>query len=401
MVTTVRRMSTGKSSDTYADIFLARQEHVRKVCNSQGRIVPDTLINSTITDRMIIEPEHFIVYCPVEKVASTFWKRTLYTMMSNGRNTSPYDSGKTEKNGVQIYQTFRKRSTGLNIRELKSTAESLLVVRDPYVKLFSGYVDKLFHPNYLFWKVYGERIKRDIRKYDNPNSGLVCGNDITFSEYVRYIIFAIHDGIHLNSHFTSITKHCDPCVTKYTYISKIETLKPDFKYIMNRWNQKHHLNISIQDWETEGALQITRLHIKLSFTTLEKFGRICNMRKYLFLQRTWRFLQISGIVSKHYPLPFIDDVLTAEFVTEDNFVQAVENIIKKQPSWDIVHKQRREALIEAYQSLNEDELMGLREYVLTDCQYFDYNDKPTALFSRNQTDSGNETSDSYKYFDMF
>lgn len=343
---------------------------------------------------MLVEPVHRILYCPVEKVASTFWKQTLGAMMSFGKYKTPFDVKIMKKTKLTNVQEFRTKNTKTVTQRLIDDAESLLVVRNPYVKIFSAYVDKLFHANYLFWKTYGEQIKLAIRKYKNPNSDLICGNDVTFPEFVKYLVYANEQSIGLNPHFTPIYKHCDPCSMRYTYISKVETLKWDFYHITTKWNNKFNLNISVPDFETDSALNIAKSHIRISMTTLEKFGKKCNMRPFQFLQRTWRFLQISGIISKNFALPFEDDG-TARFVTTNDFMTAVENVLRKQPSWAVVKKQRQEALIEAYQGLAFEDKIKLREILLPDCRYFDYDDKPPELFNTNRTD----VQDNFRYLD--
>lgn len=367
------------------------------MCKTEGRPVPDHLNTSTISDRMLVQLVHKIVYCPVEKVASTFWKRTLYALMSSGETQSPFMVKIPGRKTLILYQTFRQKFDKSDLDIFRSMAESLLVVRNPYDKLFSAYMDKLFHPNFMFWKAYGERIKQVIRKYKNPNSDLICGNDVTFSEYVKYILYAHKENIDLNPHFTSISKHCDPCLTKYTYISKMETLKSDFEYIVGHWNRNFKLNMSDDVWEKQNAMLIAKTHVKISFKTFDKFGKICNLRKFLFLQRTWRFLQASGIISKQYSCPFPDDALTSA-VTEKDLLRAVENVLDTQPSWEIVKQQRKEALIEAYRTIDKEDMAAVRELVIQDAQYFDYNDRPKELFGH--FGKNGLENDSFKYFDI-
>ena len=55
-----------------------------------------------------------------------------------------------------------------------------MFTREPYGKLLSGYVDKLFAPNPYFWKAIGRLIIRKFRKDPSPES-LTCGHDVTFS----------------------------------------------------------------------------------------------------------------------------------------------------------------------------------------------------------------------------
>ena len=55
-----------------------------------------------------------------------------------------------------------------------------MFTREPYSKLLSGYIDKLFAPNPYFWNVIGRFIIQKFRKYPSLRS-LECGHDVTFT----------------------------------------------------------------------------------------------------------------------------------------------------------------------------------------------------------------------------
>lgn len=364
---------------TLKDEFHARQQYLRKACVNEGRTPPTSIANSNLTDTMIIEVTHNILYCPVQKVGSSFWMKTLAAIKSQGRFSSPYEVKMNKQIAPELYRHFRKTPRKY-LNSFLQNAVSLLVVREPYSKLFSGYVDKLYNPNYLFWKILGNPIKRIIQ---NKSDGELCGNDISFSDYIKYIIYETYrnDG-KLNPHFTPIYKHCDPCTTKYDYIMKFENFKEDYYYIIEEWTKMFDLQISFQDYEIETTLDIAEKHIRLSFSTMLKYSKKCNIPEHNFILRTWRFLQISGLIPKDADLPFIDDE-NALPVTKEKLLQAVADTLSNDIDWVRVKEQRHEALTQAYQSVDIADLMKLREIVKPDCMYFDYDDTPNDLFKRN------------------
>lgn len=375
------------SNDTLETVFRARQNHVTNACVKEGRLPPISIENSVFPGKTIVETRHKILFCPVQKAGSTFWKRTLKAMNSQGKFTSPYQVRRQSKKYTELYQDFQKSHSKYIRNWFMKNAVSLLVVRDPYTKLFSAYVDKLYHPNYLFWKVTGQ----PIRQLTNNSDRSSCGNDISFPEFIKYIIFQSNRiGGSLNTHFTPVYKHCDPCRAKYDYIMKFENFKDDFYHIIDSWNTKFNLDISFDDFEGETALSIAETHINISFSTKNLYAHPCNISAYEFLLRTWRFLQISGYIPKEVELPFPNDKHVT-MVTKEEMLGAVKNVLSNEIDWPSVKKQRHEALVQAYHTVDINDITRLSEIVKPDCKYFGYDNMPEYLFEKNV--------ETFNYFD--
>lgn len=387
------RIPSNHKNKTSLTVFKSRQEHLRTACMKEGYTPPTTLAESNILGRSVIEIQHNILYCPIEKVGSTFWKKTLTAINSQGKFNSPYVVKNSAATKVSLYQEFRNKTPQIYQDQVLQNAVSLIVVRDPYTKLFSGYVDKIYHPNFLFWEWTGAKINSYIRN-KSASSDIVCANHVTFSHFIKYINFMItNDQEHaLNSHFTSMHSHCNPCGVKYDYISKIETFKDDVYHITDDWNERFNTRIVFDDFEKGAAKMMAKIRIKLSFKTMSKLSRRCNMPKYRFLLRTWQFLQISGLIPKNIKMPF-PDFRPIEAITKDSFYAAVVEAIDDVTDWNAVKKQRREALVQAYHSVSDKDLSTLRNIVKKDCEYFNYDKRPSYLFNKNGS------SNDLKYFD--
>ena len=373
--------------------FESRRIHVERVCFLEGRTPPKDIAHSKLFPKMILELPHNILYCPVEKVASTFWRKTLTAMNSMGYFNSPFDvRGKRFK--LKTFFHHIQYSTNLNMESFRKHATSLLVVRNPYSKLFSAYVDKLYHPNSLFWNHIGKPIERIIANKSSSGKFPLCGQTVTFANYVKYLIYKFEEKESINTHFTSISSHCDPCVTKYDYISKLETFKDDINEIMSKWNKTFNLNIQFRDFEKDSAIEIARVHINLALYTKKLTEVECSIPSSQFLLRTWRFLQISGIIPKHSKLPtqWSD---TSFSWRSDLLLADVLHILQNNNSWPIVKKQRKEAMLQAYRTVTKEDLYKLREIVKQDCRYFDYDDMPADIFNCTTSD----TSVDFDYFD--
>ena len=103
-----------------------------------------------------------------------------------------------------------------------NTYTKLLIVRDPYERLLSAYIDKLEHgKNHKYWGRYVRHIIRnDKKKY-----GASANSELTFSAFVNYV-----NGLtkpHINEHWRPYHQLCFPCAIKYDVIAKYETLTDD------------------------------------------------------------------------------------------------------------------------------------------------------------------------------
>lgn len=347
----------------------------------EGRTPPTYIANSTLTNNMLIEVKHNILYCPVQKVGSSFWTNILKCMIRQGTLNSPYEENMNKTTKLIQYGKFVKDTPKYQKDWFLQNAISLLVVRDPYTKLFSGYADKLYSPNYLFWRILGHKVKIVIRQESDSN---ICGNDVSFSDYIKYIIYQSNSNSgRLEGHFTQIHEHCDPCTTKYDYIMKFENFKSDFFYIIRDWQTKFNIKISFKDFEKEAAYNISKKHIGTTFKTMSEYARKCNISEYNFILRSWRFLQISGVLPKDVESPFADDE-NAATVTKEALLKAVTDVLSHDVNWDKVKEQRHEALVQAYNSVDISDMIKLREIVKTDCLYFDYDSTPADLFQRSE-----------------
>lgn len=146
-----------------------------------------------------------------------------------------------------------------------------LVTRDPYSRLLSSYMDKIYLPD--FWKdEVVKHLAKNLSKHSSPDgnedflrnhfnemakifqnktnvskitthANTTCGKYMTFSEFVE-------SGLdRAEPHWMPIHTVCNPCKFKATHISTIETFAADAKFILSRMNLEHviaNLNHTVQ-----------------------------------------------------------------------------------------------------------------------------------------------------------
>lgn len=309
--------------------------------------------------------------CIIWKIGSTLIRR-LYMMktLREFRNiTNPYD--------ISFNKGHPIKSTLSNDR----VKTRFMFARDPYNRLISGYVDKLLAPNPIYWKIIGIPAIRKTRMTPSTDS-LRCGHDLTFSEYVRYVIMAMDhstNGVNPDGHFQKMTSLCKPCSVKYDFVGKMETFGTDSLELVR------HLKLSN---ETVDLLESEGSHFAwldaIKDTTNQPFDKA--FRKlyancisfHEALKRSWAKLQKRGLIgNQDFPLTQSEKINS---LTKEQFVQlAVEARANSthQERQSVKHKH----FLEMFSTVSNEQLESIRTIYADDFNMFGYNDRPNTLFA--------------------
>ena len=124
---------------------------------------------------------------------------------------------------------------------------NIIFIKDPYTRLFSGWLDKFYDINPYWWR-FGKTIIARERK-NAKNHSLECGHDVQFNEFVHFFAKDVKEkGCGVDGHFSPSYKHCLPCGLPYNFIGKYETLKDDTMYFLEMANLTRLVKFS--DFET-------------------------------------------------------------------------------------------------------------------------------------------------------
>ena len=366
------------------EVYAQRVLHLRQTCGNSSY---DFLGDSTDRDVMRnihIDQNHNLVYCQIQKVGSTFIRKLLSNIFSSS------NIGKTKPVFKRL--TDRRDLGFAELHSVMQNADKFMFVRDPYSRILSGYVDKLYCPNTLYWKVTGRYVVSDIRENGDALS-LRCGHDVTFQEFVKYIIKSESVGKHTDRHFTPAFEHCRPCQIPYDFIGKFESFKDDILFLIDVWNKEYGTNITFDDFEAATAESRAQ----------DQSNRIFSMRKglercmsfYDACVRSWRDLQIRGILPIQEAFPFSPE-FTENKMTKFDYLTAAKKAIAAITNTKAVKAQRTEAFIEAYSLIPMDDLYKLQQVLRPDCDLFNYDSRPPKIFDRKSNNSPKRL----KYFDL-
>ena len=62
---------------------------------------------------------------------------------------------------------------------------------------------------------------------------LITGSRVTYSEFLQFVVDEGRYGL-ISKDWMSIHDMCHPCLVKYNYIAKIETINPDSTFLLHR-----------------------------------------------------------------------------------------------------------------------------------------------------------------------
>ena len=320
------------------------------------------------------------VFCAVAKCGTSFWKRVLAVIENDKNYTDLYNDHHTES--LPTIKKFWSSHSLSKTETFMETATSFTFVREPYGRLFSAYISKLFGPNLEFWTGEGRAIMNTLRK-DAPVESKALGYDVTFAELVKFVLLQYKNNYFIDRHFAPMYSRCNPCATKFDYFGKLETFKDDAEIIIDKISassSKDYGNVLRMDKESAIFSIKSRMN-----SLFEVFGQIDEMKfleevdtlKYKIFLRVWRTFQIRGQLSVEIEIPLTPGEVSKKNQSELQYllISAFDRPIITDVTW-----QRRDALLQAYQTVPPDDLEELKKYFEADCELFGYEKEPKWLF---------------------
>ena len=346
--------------------FQKRRQHLKEQCGKVEKYYFAQNSENAVKEHLTIDKDHRLVYCAVEKIGCTFWKR-VFQILSGFRNVSdPF-----QIQGIRAYEGYltAKGMPFDKIHVILKASTKFMFVREPFERLLSGYVDKLFAPNAAYWSFLGTYI---VSKFRNDTSDK-CGHDVTFEEFVKYFVFSQSTYDKRDAHFVPNFEHCRPCELDYEYIGKLETFEEDTHYLLKKLQLDKQ--IKFKDFQKETERDAILDAADYVFSMQQAITRCMTIREALY--RAYRKLQIRGILSKEIPFPF--SLHSREDISIQQYKQALLQVHAYSGSPASRKSNRMEAFKEAYATLPQELLLKLADELSVDSQLFGYERIPSAL----------------------
>ena len=305
-------------------------------------------------------------YCRVPKGGCTFWTQAFILLQNNASTAEAVFS----MNRMTLHMKLAKSVTVAFQSEARCNSRTVLVSRDPYSRLFSAFIDKMFLP-----EMYPGAVGI-VQRQRKTNSS--CANDITFEEFLKDIMESVGNGQELDVHWAPIENICHPCDNVNSFaLVKLETFTADVEYVLKE--------VGIADNEFEVISDALHEH-RLESSTLGLVKEVINfnvtqcMDGIEVASRIWKSFQIQGHIHDDIPFP-IKTIDTSEKARNPEYLtKVILETIKKHPmSHNEAKLQRRRALVKAFGGVGKDILDKVKELYKQDFILFDYSTEPPRM----------------------
>ncbi|KAF1478174.1 Carbohydrate sulfotransferase 14, partial [Megadyptes antipodes antipodes] len=264
-----------------------RNRTIRAVCRQ--RAMPRSVWElpagqrRTVLRHLLVSDKYRFLYCYVPKVACSNWKRILKVL-----------DGALESVDVKLKMDHKSDLVFLGDMKPDEISYRLknyykfIFVRNPMERLLSAYRNK-FGEIKEYQQKYGVEIIRRYRK----NGGNSAGDDVTFSEFLRYLLD--EEAERMNEHWMPIYNLCQPCAVRYDFIGSYERLNTDANYVLEQVQSPSFIRFpERQSW-----------YKPVTAETLHYY--LCNTQRRLIKELLLKYILDFSLFA--YPLPNI----TSEF----------------------------------------------------------------------------------------
>ena len=346
---------------------LLRREQQRRLRHLRSACANETLFMNQVypgesKPRFDYSFKYNLSYCKVPKVGSSFWTQAFIVLRRGWAE------------GEKVFELARASIHKLNAGSLEGLTENILksrsvvVARDPYSRLFSAYIDKMFLPLLYVVAEQAVRHQRGLAKDE-----LTCPESITFQEFLNHIIQKVlAEGKRVNDHWAPIFSLCNPCEINVLSLVKQESFSTDVEYTLREIGLAEEEYTVIHDALHDRRIESTITGIVQTVLTLTSTGRRC-MNSVMIAERIWRSFQIQGYLRDD--LPFPSDVIDSENKANSTMFlsEVILRTIKENPlTPDESIRQRRRALETAYEIISEKTIMHIQDIYKQDFELFGY-----------------------------
>lgn len=357
--------TNSRRAPSVKDLLEERKHQAERICARIGSVSNRTIEISGIRSKNMS-------YCVVPKAGCTMWIR-LFKYLA-GQNLDTGDPMTLSKYLIhnqkrQFYKLFNAR--GKDSQFIKHSLR-VMTVRDPYTRLWSAYIDKFLLPD--FWFTKGTAIVRRTRQKPNVRS-LQCGHDVTFPEFIEWVVTVGHDFRYLNQdkHWLPATDICDPCFFKPDIIGKQESFMQDFTYTLKEINLDYLLPKIESVNPTEFEI---KEEIDYNFKIFPRVSKCTD--KYELSKRLWTAFILNGYLPSEeiFPSDIYSESLNAEsFYELVKDVRERYNITKAQKK-----SKRKHALVTAFKQIPEKHMKLIQKLYEHDFEIFSYDSHPKYFY---------------------
>ena len=268
---------------------LKRLQHLQRFCSDEN-VFKNVMYRQQSRIVYYSSFKYNFSYCKVHKAGGTFWTQ-VFTILRKGASEDVFNFARDDVH--LILGKSEERAFKIDAGHL---SRSVLVSRDPYSRLFSAFIDKLFLPiNYPL----AVGILRRQRKNNSS-----CANHITFEEFLTYIITSVREGKTIDVHWTPIVNLCKPCSVKAFAVVKQETFTADIEYVLKEVgianDEFDRIYDALHDHKIEATIPGL---VATAISRWKENGVEKCMGRIELARRLWTAFKIQGYIKDGMPFP--------------------------------------------------------------------------------------------------
>lgn len=294
--------------------------------------------------------------------------RVVLAMDKPGPMTSPF-AIPIEQAGRGRCQSLASIGSKTNVSHFLHKSIKVVFGRDPFSRIFSAFIDKLFSPNPFYWSYWGEKV---LKLHKVKTIGKACASEITFQQFLRLVLYDLHKN---DVHLRQVYDECRMCDVIYDIAGKLETTEEDLDYLLAKLNVSSSFQHE-ESYSVDSKMDIIYDSVKSTFSWKKDISRCISLDQMAL--RIWRKLQIRGVIDSSISYPFRPGDI--DNMSASKFIEACKSAVLKSTDKNQLKKQKSQAFLEAYKSVNEKDLLAVGRVYKDDFAMFGYNPKPASIF---------------------
>lgn len=324
--------------------------------------------------------------CQVPKAASTSLGRTLL-MAEYPENADRF----SKIPGYQIHVQHEIRHTTRD-ECFKNSMTSYFVTRNPYTRLYSAYIDKIYMDKFNSLSVsLHAMLNKNISKMDlvtlEQNKDrqfleMFCHpTEVTFAQFLNYIVTTKT----LDMHFGPASFVCNPCEGDFNIILKQQHVNEELHYLFDniyKTSKFIYKPPPLENYVGEsGVKNLIMSYYTFKKNVMHKYN--CTLDESQFdsiNKRFWNALKILGSIDEDFE--FIDDLFRGP-IGETLTIRPPETILYEFKANNVHYlepeqreKQRHKYLIRAYREVDRAVISKIQQLYQLDFSFFEYNPVP-------------------------
>ncbi|XP_045190927.2 uncharacterized protein LOC123547735 [Mercenaria mercenaria] len=341
---------------------------------------------------LIYAEKYKLAYLSIPKIGSTFLKKLFYVLKFGFRNAHKiFDRMRAEVHAMSGELVARVNSSELD------HVITLVTARNPYTRLYSAYIDKVYlplslglgksiiHENHMMMlsrKVGNSSYtgKHGLQQnMDGLRQQLGCTKDISFQDFLEFALTKPMKGKAMFDHYAPVSVLLSKyiCKLKHLLVIKQETFADDIEYVLKLINVEknvyelfyNHLYKDRAESSIASIVDTTYRQVRMQ-SDITRRPDCWNMP--LVAERLWKTFQIQGYINDISDFP---DFKFSEKSYHDPgyLIKIIQNEVQNRPlSHYQMEEQRKRAFQKAYLNVSNYTLGKIRELYATDFEIFGY-----------------------------